>query len=118
MPTWSVQCIEACSATGQPDEASASTFLIQHSHCRNGPRRVYMRTVSLLVADSGCVLNCHLLAPGPSGSAPPRANAAAKAGVIRFHNATSGPVAAAKARASPAPTSMAVYGSLRATPGD
>jgi hypothetical protein len=52
MPTWSVQCIEACSATAQPDEASESTFLTQHSHCRNGPRRVYMRTVSLLVADS------------------------------------------------------------------
>ncbi len=109
MPTWSVLCTEAprChgSATGQPDEASESlaTFLIQQSHCRNGPRRVYMRTVSLRVADSGCVLNCHLLAPGPSGSgsAPPspRANAAAKAGVIRFHNATSGPVAAAKPEA-------------------
>ncbi len=53
MPTWSVECIEACSATGQPDEASESTFLTRHSHCRNGPRRVYMRTVSL--ADSGCV---------------------------------------------------------------
>jgi hypothetical protein len=101
MPTWSVECIEACSATGQPDEASESTFLIQHSYGRNGPRTYEDRKFSRQR------LRIQLSFAGPwsirLGPSLLGRMQAPKAGIIRCHGATSGPVAAVKPKAGAPP---------------